>query len=190
MLQQTRAQAVIPYYQRFLDRFPTVEALAAAAEQDVLALWAGLGYYLARPQSAPRRAAGGGERAVSRAITRPSAHCRESAIIPRPPSPASPSDCRTRWSMAMSCGWWRAWKTTPSDIAAPRTRERFRAIVQQWMGRLPAGRFQSGPDGIGRHRLPAGESPVPRVPDRTRLPRARGRHGRPIAGEITQGRSR
>src|ERR1022692_445767 len=45
MLQQTRAQAVIPYYQRFLDRFPTVEALAAAAEEDVLALWAGLGYY-------------------------------------------------------------------------------------------------------------------------------------------------
>ena len=39
------AQAVIPYYQRFLDRFPTLEALAAAAEQDVLALWAGLGYY-------------------------------------------------------------------------------------------------------------------------------------------------
>src|ERR1051325_1872011 len=45
MLQQTRAQAVIPYYQRFLDRFPTVEALAAAAEEDVLALWSGLGYY-------------------------------------------------------------------------------------------------------------------------------------------------
>ena len=38
MLQQTRVQAAIPYYQRFLDRFPTVEALAAAAEQDVLAL--------------------------------------------------------------------------------------------------------------------------------------------------------
>src|SRR5215470_12554010 len=45
MLQQTRAQAVIPYYERFLHRFPTVEALAAAEETDVLALWAGLGYY-------------------------------------------------------------------------------------------------------------------------------------------------
>src|SRR5262245_11284234 len=45
MLQQTRAQAVIPYYERFLARFPTFEALAAAPEQDVLALWAGLGYY-------------------------------------------------------------------------------------------------------------------------------------------------
>src|SRR3954462_5775039 len=45
MLQQTRAQAVIPYYDRFLARFPTVNALAAAPEQDVLAMWAGLGYY-------------------------------------------------------------------------------------------------------------------------------------------------
>src|SRR5438046_8697090 len=45
MLQQTRAVAVIPYYERFLARFPTVATLAAAPEQDVLALWAGLGYY-------------------------------------------------------------------------------------------------------------------------------------------------
>ena len=45
MLQQTRAQAVIPYYEKFLRRFPTVETLAAAPEEDVLALWAGLGYY-------------------------------------------------------------------------------------------------------------------------------------------------
>jgi A/G-specific adenine glycosylase len=45
MLQQTRAAAVIPYYERFLARFPTVESLAAAPEQDVLALWSGLGYY-------------------------------------------------------------------------------------------------------------------------------------------------
>src|SRR3954465_11344865 len=45
MLQQTRAQAVIPYYERFLARFPTVDALADASEHDVLALWSGLGYY-------------------------------------------------------------------------------------------------------------------------------------------------
>jgi A/G-specific adenine glycosylase len=45
MLQQTRAQAVIPYYQRFLDRFPDVHALSAAREADVLAAWSGLGYY-------------------------------------------------------------------------------------------------------------------------------------------------
>src|SRR3984893_13315785 len=45
MLQQTRVSAVIPYYERFLDRFPSVEALASAHEQELLAAWAGLGYY-------------------------------------------------------------------------------------------------------------------------------------------------
>jgi len=45
MLQQTRVEAVIPYYHRFLTAFPDVAALAAAPEQDVLAAWSGLGYY-------------------------------------------------------------------------------------------------------------------------------------------------
>jgi A/G-specific adenine glycosylase len=45
MLQQTRVAVVVERYQAFLGRFPTLESLAAAAEQDVLALWSGLGYY-------------------------------------------------------------------------------------------------------------------------------------------------
>jgi A/G-specific adenine glycosylase len=45
MLQQTRVEAVIPFYERFLARFPTVQALAAAPEAQVLEAWAGLGYY-------------------------------------------------------------------------------------------------------------------------------------------------
>lgn len=45
MLQQTTVAAVIPYYQRFLERFPSVDALAAASQDDVITLWAGLGYY-------------------------------------------------------------------------------------------------------------------------------------------------
>ncbi len=45
MLQQTQVAAVVPYYRRFLERFSTLEALAAAREEDVLALWSGLGYY-------------------------------------------------------------------------------------------------------------------------------------------------
>lgn len=45
MLQQTRVAAVIPYYERFLARFPTFEALAGAPESELLAYWAGLGYY-------------------------------------------------------------------------------------------------------------------------------------------------
>ena len=45
MLQQTQVAAVIPYYERFLKKYPTVEALAAASEDEVLQLWSGLGYY-------------------------------------------------------------------------------------------------------------------------------------------------
>jgi A/G-specific adenine glycosylase len=45
MLQQTRVAAVVPYYQRFLERFPNLRALAAAPEEEVLRLWSGLGYY-------------------------------------------------------------------------------------------------------------------------------------------------
>ncbi|PLZ03410.1 A/G-specific adenine glycosylase [Burkholderia sp. WAC0059] len=45
MLQQTQVSTVIPYYARFLGRFPDVGALAAAPLDDVMALWAGLGYY-------------------------------------------------------------------------------------------------------------------------------------------------
>ena len=45
MLQQTQVYTVIPYYERFLARFPTVQALAAASLDDVLKLWEGLGYY-------------------------------------------------------------------------------------------------------------------------------------------------
>ncbi len=45
MLQQTTVAATIPYYERFLIRFPTIQALAAAPLEDVLAAWAGLGYY-------------------------------------------------------------------------------------------------------------------------------------------------
>ncbi len=45
MLQQTQVTTVIPYYERFLTRFPTVESLAAGDLSEVLALWQGLGYY-------------------------------------------------------------------------------------------------------------------------------------------------
>jgi A/G-specific adenine glycosylase len=45
MLQQTRIAAVMPYYERFLEKFPTVESLASAPRDEVLKLWSGLGYY-------------------------------------------------------------------------------------------------------------------------------------------------
>lgn len=45
MLQQTRVETVVPYFERFVARWPTLEALAAADPEDVLHAWAGLGYY-------------------------------------------------------------------------------------------------------------------------------------------------
>lgn len=45
MLQQTRVEAVIPYYERFLSRFPNGESLGGASIEEVLAVWQGLGYY-------------------------------------------------------------------------------------------------------------------------------------------------
>jgi A/G-specific adenine glycosylase len=64
MLQQTTVTAVIPYFERWMARFPTLEALAGAAEEEVLSLWQGLGYYtrarnLHRAARALREEAGG-----------------------------------------------------------------------------------------------------------------------------------
>jgi A/G-specific adenine glycosylase len=61
MLQQTRVDVVIPYYRRFLRRFPTLRALAKAPLDDVLAHWSGLGYY-ARARNLHRAAQACGER--------------------------------------------------------------------------------------------------------------------------------
>ncbi len=79
MLQQTTVAAVVPYFERFLQRFPTIDALAAAPEDAVLQAWAGLGYY-ARARNLHRcaRARGRG-RAASRATRPRCAPCPASA---------------------------------------------------------------------------------------------------------------
>jgi A/G-specific adenine glycosylase len=140
MLQQTRAQAVIPYYQRFLDRFPTVEALAAAEEQDVLALWAGLGYY-SRARNLRRAArqvvaAGGFPRDYAAIRALPgigdyTAAAIASIAFQLPYAAVDGNVLRVVARMANAA----------ADIASARTRERFRAIARQWMGRSHPGVF-------------------------------------------------
>ena len=66
MLQQTTVAAVVPYFDRFMARFPTLASLAAASEDEVTALWSGLGYY-ARARNLRRAARGGRRRARRRA---------------------------------------------------------------------------------------------------------------------------
>ncbi|HEY9183517.1 MAG TPA: A/G-specific adenine glycosylase [Gammaproteobacteria bacterium] len=65
MLQQTQVTTVIPYYLKFMQRFPTVSALASAPLDDVLTLWAGLGYY-ARARNLKRAADIAAERHAGR----------------------------------------------------------------------------------------------------------------------------
>ena len=140
MLQQTRAQAVIPYYQRFLDRFPTVEALAAAAEEEVLALWAGLGYY-SRARNLLRAArqamaAGGFPREYDAIRALPGIGDYTAAAVASiayglPHAVVDGNVLRVVARLTNDA----------ADIAAARTRERFRATVQEWMGRQNPGAF-------------------------------------------------
>ena len=55
MLQQTQVTAVVPYYRRFMTSYPDVGALAAAAEDEVMQHWSGLGYYAREHDMDPSR---------------------------------------------------------------------------------------------------------------------------------------
>jgi A/G-specific adenine glycosylase len=131
MLQQTRAQAVIPYYERFLARFPTAAALAAAREQEVLALWSGLGYYSrARNlhRAAARIAAIGFPRDYASLRGLPGIGDYTAAAVASIAfgEPRAVVDGNVLRVVARVTG-------DAADIAAQRTRERFRKVAQDWM---------------------------------------------------------
>jgi A/G-specific adenine glycosylase len=140
MLQQTRAQAVIPYYQRFLERFPTLEALAAAAQDEVLALWSGLGYYSRARNlrlAAQRIVAAGkfprdlaGLRALP-GIGDYTAAAVGSIAFDLPSAVLDGNVLRVVARVANDA----------SDISAGRTRLRFREIAQQWLDPGQPGHF-------------------------------------------------
>jgi len=132
MLQQTRAQAVIPYYERFLARFPSVEALAAAPEDEVLALWSGLGYY-SRARNllrAAREIAGRGgfprEYAELRALPGVGSYTAAAVASVAFGLPHAVLDGNVLRVVARV-------ENDASDTAHPRTRERFRAVAQEWL---------------------------------------------------------
>lgn len=140
MLQQTRAQAVIPYYGRFLERWPTVAALAAASEDDVVALWSGLGYY-SRARNL-RRAA--------QLITAAGSFPREYAAIRGLPgigdyTAAAVGSIAFDLPFAVLDGnvlrVVARVENDASDISAGRTRERFRETAQQWLDAREPGHF-------------------------------------------------
>ena len=140
MLQQTRAQAVIPYYRRFLERFPTAEALAAAEEDDVLALWSGLGYYSRarnlRKAAQQMVAAGAFPRDLALLRALPgigdyTAAAVGSIAFSLPVAVVDGNVLRVVARVMNDAG----------DIAAGRTRERFRQTAQQWLDPRQPGQF-------------------------------------------------
>ena len=140
MLQQTRAQAVIPYYERFLETFPTVASLAAATEDQVLARWAGLGYY-SRARNLWRAA-----RQIAEAGRFPNDY---DAIRTLP----GIGDYTAAAIASIAFGLPHAVidgnvlrvvarvENDAADIAAPRTRSRFRDVAQSWLDPAHAGAF-------------------------------------------------
>jgi len=132
MLQQTRAQTVIPYYTRFLERFPTIESLAAATEDEVLVLWSGLGYYSrARNLRAAAQkvvACGGFPREFDTIRDLPGIGDYTAAAIASIAFglPHAVLDGNVLRVVARVTN-------DASDIGAGKTRERFREVAQSWL---------------------------------------------------------
>jgi A/G-specific adenine glycosylase len=132
MLQQTRAQAVIPYYERFLERYPDVAALAAAEEADVLTLWAGLGYYSRarnlRKAAQQIVAAGGFPRSYAALLALPGIGDYTAAAVASIAFelPHAVLDGNVLRVVARV-------ENDASDISSARTRQQFREIAQAWL---------------------------------------------------------
>jgi A/G-specific adenine glycosylase len=140
MLQQTRAQAVIPYYERFLARFPSVEALASVAENEVLALWSGLGYYSRarnmRHAAQQMVAAGGFPSGYDEIRALPGIGDYTAAAIASIAFglPYAVLDGNVLRVVSRV-------ENDAADIGSARTRERFRGIAQQWLDPADPGHF-------------------------------------------------
>jgi len=93
MLQQTRVDTVIPYYLRWMGRFPSVTSLANASEEDVLNAWEGLGYYsrARNLRKAARLVCEKFQGNLPQSECRNYAHCRASVNIPPRLLPQSPT---------------------------------------------------------------------------------------------------
>jgi len=143
MLQQTRAQTVIPYYHRFLAHFPDAKTLADAREADVLACWSGLGYY-SRARNLQRAA-----RQIVAAESFPADYDGIRALPGVGPytaaavasiafnDPRAVLDGNVMRVIARLSG-------DGADIGSAKTRVRFQQIADDLLDRSHAGRFNQG----------------------------------------------
>jgi len=138
MLQQTRAETVMPYYERFVERYPSVAALAAAPDEEVLASWSGLGYYsrARNLHKAARLIAGSFPGSYQALRELPGVGDYTAAAIASIAFglPHAVADGNVLRVIARVTG-------DPADIGAARTRARFRGIAQQWLDRRRPGAF-------------------------------------------------
>jgi A/G-specific adenine glycosylase len=174
MLQQTQVATVIAYYERFLARFPDVASLAAAAEDDVMALWSGLGYY-ARARNLHRAAREVMDRhsgvfpVTSQALAQLSGVGRSTAAAIAAFASGERGailDGNVRRVLARHAG-------VAGDVASA-------AVLQRLWGeaerRLPSRHrgLHPGDDGSRRGRLHVARAALPSMPGRGRLHRAFG----------------
>ena len=150
MLQQTRVQTVVPYYRRFLERFPTLKALAAAPLQEVLKAWEGLGYYsrarnllhaarIVVDRHGGRVPAGGAEfrslPGVGEYIAAAVLSIGAGAVLPVVDGNVLRVVCR--------------WQGFAGDVRLPATRRRVRAFLEGIIPAAAPGRFNEALMGLG-----------------------------------------
>ena len=140
MLQQTRAQAAAPYYERFLKRFPTVEALAAASEEETLAAWSGLGYY-SRARNLLRAA-----QRIADAGAFPSDY-ESIRGLPGVGDYTAAAIASIAFGLPYAAVDGNVMRVVArvendaADIDAAKVRDRFRGVVQEWLDPRRAGEF-------------------------------------------------
>ncbi len=159
MLQQTRVAAAIPYFERFLGRFPNFEALANAPESEILAFWAGLGYYY-RARNLQKAA-----RLMKQRGAFPDTH-REIRALPGIGDYTAAAVASIAFDLPHAAVdgnvlrvLTRVYDDT-ADIASTRGRKHIAELAAAVLDRFSTRRLQSGPDGIGGDGVPSQESTV------------------------------
>jgi len=165
MLQQTRVEAVIPYYNRFLARFPDLASLAIAPEADVLAAWSGLGYY-----SRARNLHRGAKQVAATGLPASHDDLRNLAGIGPYTAAAVASIAFGLPYAAVDGNVIRVvsrLRNDPGEIASPATRARFAQEAQRLLDPRRPGDFNQAMMELGATIC------VPRAPDCARCPVAR-----------------
>jgi len=103
MLQQTQVETALPYFERFVREFPSVDALAKADEERVLKLWAGLGYYRRAKNLIAAAREIDCQIAVERAVACGMGTCQSCCIRVRKPDASKPPLVGRDWCYRLAC---------------------------------------------------------------------------------------